>query len=636
MKLKSPDRKTIFLLTAISIFITAWISVLYSVNAAYLNATFDAPEKSVEIYDPQNLKTNGYSVNGNSFTVISEDPQMIFSAEHTINGMLIRFEKPIAKDTSLTVYYETDRNIFDEKYTIRNVIPAGSKEFNIDSGKLKIKTLRFDIDGNFTLKSIILYEIDEGPYNIMNVWMILEIFVLVFGVVFALYWWNSKPRSPNKLTGFELGYCVLCALFYFAWAASKSIYYAPDETMRYDLSWFIFENNRLPQGEETCHPMWGFSYAHLPTILCNVLSYIPMKFISQFTDDSFSLLVAARFVSVICGAVTVYFVIKISKLMIKKPFNWIMIVLVSMLPQVAFLSSYVNNDIIALMGGAIILYSWCRAYKDRMDTKTCVIMGVGVVVCALSYYNSYGWILMSVVLFVSYYIIHKDERKKFGKNLALIVGIVVVGAGFFFIRHLVLYGDLLGFKTTHYYGELFAPDGMKPSQRLSMKTQGVSFFGMLTMVYYEMNWIEMSVKSFVECFGAMGVWGHSFVYMFYGIMISGAFCLCIIYYLIKIRKFSVRYLYEKRNKIVFAFCLLCSVAIPVILSMINSYGTDYQPQGRYFIGSLLGVALITAKAFEIGFGKIKKISIQNACVCILCSVMVFVMLREFVTVYLPS
>lgn len=464
---------------------------------------------------------------------------------------------------------------------------------------------------------------------------VLVVFFAVYAVLAAFYIWNLLPETPGKLTKPELAYCIICVLIYFVWAILKSIYYAPDEDMRYDVSKFFFDNNRLPQGTETCDPIWGFSYAHLPTYLCSILSYIPMKIVALFTADEFAILVAARLVSVVCGAVTVYFVIKISKLLFKKPLNWIAVVFVSMLPQFCFLSSYVNNDVIALMGGVIILYTWCYGYKNRLDLKTCVTMAIGIIVCALSYYNSYGWILLSVVYFLTYYIFRKEERKNFLKYGILICGIVLVGISYCFIRHLVLYGDLLGFETSRIYGELYGLAGMRPSERLSLQEQGYSIPAMIFKSYNGTVWIQQAMRSFVETFGNMNIIANEYVYTLHKWILLFAVYVMIISIIFKCRKLTLVKLKEEKGKVIFALLILFSMIIPFVLAVINSYTADYQAQGRYFMAALLGYVLIVTKSVDIVASKIKNPKIRDGIVYFICITLILVMANEFCTVYYP-
>ena len=167
----------------------------------------------------------------------------------------------------------------------------------------------------------------------------------------------------------------------------QHINYAPDELMRLDVNFFLFEHGRLPVGDELTHPIWGFSYAHTPTMLCNVLGYIFMCVMAPFSEEAIMLVIASRMVSVLAGVGTVYFVIKTSKMLFDTPSRWIMIILCSFIPQFAFLSSYVNNDSLAVFGSAMIFYCWVYVLKNLWNYKIAFLLVIGMSVCALSYYN---------------------------------------------------------------------------------------------------------------------------------------------------------------------------------------------------------------------------------------------------------
>lgn len=47
---------------------------------------------------------------------------------------------------------------------------------------------------------------------------------------------------------------------------------------------------------------------------------------------------------------------------------------------------------------AMILYAWV-SYLRRLDMENCILLAVGIAVCALSYYNAYGWYSAVFLLF---------------------------------------------------------------------------------------------------------------------------------------------------------------------------------------------------------------------------------------------
>ena len=77
-----------------------------------------------------------------------------------------------------------------------------------------------------------------------------------------------------------------------------------------------------------------------------------------------------------------------------------------MLPQLLFIGSYINNDSLALFSISIIIYSWLKGLESSWNVKSCITLSVGLALCALSYYNAYGYILTSVILFIASYFIN--------------------------------------------------------------------------------------------------------------------------------------------------------------------------------------------------------------------------------------
>lgn len=624
------------------------LSLLMALLVELLNlsktSVFEIEGNYINLYNSSNVSMDIYNYNNliDRFTVEGEDPQIVFNCvNYDTESILISLSSPIVLNTPIKIYYTSDSiDNFNEIDTIEGVIPQGTKEYYIDCELIHVQSIRFDIEGNFSLSNIVLSDSDMSTSIISETFNITRMFfllILIFLIMLAFYLWFVSPKTSAKITNFEMIYCLFCGVFYFIWAIIKPFNYAPDEYMRYDVSRFIYDNNRLPIGTETINIPWGFSYSHYPTFLCNLFSYIPMKIVGMFTNDFYSILVAARLVSVICGTLTVYFVIKTSKLMFGKPINWIMVVMVSMLPQFAFLSSYVNNDIVTMLGSSIILYAWCKAYKNKICFKTSVALACGIVICTLAYYNSYGWIVLSILFFISYYIIRKNERKNFIKYSLLISTIVLVFCSYFFIRHLHIYDDLLGFNTVNKYSELFALDSYKPSARMpnTIKSLGFSIIDMLfSTKISSVSWIKSSYLSFIEYFGYMSVKGSEYVYWIYSIIFLFAAYVLSVYSIFYFRRFKWSEIILKAQDIIFYICISFSAIIPIVLSIIYSYKSDYQPQGRYFITALLAIAFLTTRSLNIVISKIKNKNTQDAVVYSLCQLLVFVTFGEFFVTYI--
>lgn len=105
-------------------------------------------------------------------------------------------------------------------------------------------------------------------------------------------------------------------LFYFLWSCTQRYNFSSDESMRYQIPQFIYEHGSLPRGDDPLirNEDWGTSYAFNP-ILSYMASAVLMKGMSLFTTNEWMLLLSARFVNVLLGALMAWVVLKAAKLL---------------------------------------------------------------------------------------------------------------------------------------------------------------------------------------------------------------------------------------------------------------------------------------------------------------------------------
>ena len=285
---------------------------------------------------------------------------------------------------------------------------------------------------------------------------------------------GKKIQIDRKEIRFEVLFLTLIGLFLFAWAVIQPVTFSPDEQMRYKVVEYLFRHNALPHGgdPEVLDKSWGISYAFYP-MLSYMVSYPFMKLVSLFTMNERALLVAARMAEVLFGVGTAFYTLKIGKRFFKDAYEKMFLCLVTLLPGAFVLFSYVNCDSLALFATAMLIYSWIRGLEDEWSWKSCIRLAVGVSVCALSYYNAYGVILASVIVFCFSILFCEEKKWNFKKLLTrglVIIAIVAVLAGWWFARNYVLYdGDALGLHITTEYAEKFAEEARKPSNRYTFQ-----------------------------------------------------------------------------------------------------------------------------------------------------------------------
>ena len=149
-----------------------------------------------------------------------------------------------------------------------------------------------------------------------------------------------------------------------SWMVIQPLNASPDELMRYDIVEYLVEHGTLPDGRdpEIRHELWGISYAFNP-ILAYMIMAIPAKFASLFTASSTAVLLAARLVNAVFGTIMAYLTLRIGEMLFRGRAKWMFASLVTFLPGLVFVHSYVNNDSMALLSVTWIVYTWIRSMK---------------------------------------------------------------------------------------------------------------------------------------------------------------------------------------------------------------------------------------------------------------------------------
>ncbi len=358
----------------------------------------------------------------------------------------------------------------------------------------------------------------------------------------------------------------------------------PDEHARFLVPKYIYEHGVIPTGaeEEIRIPSYGFSYG-----IYNVFPYIVqgyvMRFVGLFTDSMQVLLYAARFVNVISGcmmAVVVYLLSE--KLFDSRAFRWIFCFGIMFLPQNLFMHTYVNTDSMCLLSTAMIVYAWVGANEEGYSRANILWLSGGIILCALSYYNAYGYILCSILLFVAHYL-RKTEGKwtlKWNEMLVkggIVAGLVILGIGWWFIRsYMINDGDLLGLATREKMAIKYAIAEVNPLTMPTYQNRGYTVLEMMR----EGNFVKGAFTSFVAAFGSMTVFASWWIYGAY----MAFFAVGLISYVA---------LRDKNigdcgfHGVFFNVNMVMCIIIPVVLLVYYAYTTDYQYQGRYLLPGLI-------------------------------------------------
>lgn len=421
---------------------------------------------------------------------------------------------------------------------------------------------------------------------------------------------------------------ISAVAIYLSLACCLPISRAPDEGMRYDIARYIMEHHSLPAGydEEIINKLWGFSYAFTPYLPSLLASGI-MSVVSLVDSSATAVVIASRLVSVLSAIGCVCMSFRIGDRMFQGFENRLLYtVTICFLPQFAYLSAYLNNDVFAIFSSMLVLYGWLRGKDRGWDVRGCVFLGFSISLCALTYYNTYAWIMCSAIYFFGTVMHVRGEtpgqKWKYAISRGCIIALTAfVLAGWFFIRNAVLYdGDFLGMNAMKACGELYAVDALKPSNRVTVASEGRTIWNM----FMETEWIRYSVQSFFACFGNLTLWASLKYYICYESVVCAA-AVGFVYGCVKKRVMSEdRLLY---------LCFAPCIALPVILSAVNSYSYDFQAQGRYWMPMLPALMLCVSKGFEqiddaIG-AKRRYVALS------VCAAWIFCFVRIFVKVMIP-
>ena len=364
---------------------------------------------------------------------------------------------------------------------------------------------------------------------------------------------------------------LLAFILLTAWAMSQPFNAGPDEEMRYLVADYIYSNHgALPRGDDPAirNATWGISYAYYP-ILSYMISAAFMGVASIFGASGIALFRAARMADVLFVTCAVYFLVKASgKLFPREKFSrevrWMFTALAGFIPQAIFLGTYVNTDSLALMSAALILYVWASYLREDWTWKNCMILAVGMALCALSYYNAYGWILCSFFLFCLTVLLCREEP-------------LTQRVRFLFGR------------------------GYPTPEKLNWNWLDIIFYQ--DPGWYH-NWALTVCVSFIGTFGLMGIYMPYMVSKMYialfavgvaGIfLVRGTFSLKKSRFIVQkknvaddIWKIKTKVITKKWNaEGIFHILMVLLIIIPVILFMYYVYYNDNQAQGRYLMPAL--------------------------------------------------
>ena len=434
-----------------------------------------------------------------------------------------------------------------------------------------------------------------------------EALIMLLTIFFFATEINAKTR--DKLIMWTMLATAFALFTYWAWMLEFGK--APDEHMRMQIVNYIREHGSIPRGDdpEVRDAYWGFGYSFYPVTTQLIAAWI-CRLVSFFSEDGYVLLKAARMASVFCGTLTVYWAYRIGReAMPDSDAGYLLPVLTFTLPQLAFLNSYLNNDSLAIMAIMMILYFWIHGLKKGFNVRTSLGLSIGIGLCALSYYNAYGAILLSIPVF--YYGLIKQGRS--GKYMVRMTALVVAGAflvaGWWFVRSAILYnGDFLGRSSLQKAQEMYAaPEALEKAGE-TMQKLGVNIFGMLLIE--QLHYVRDVGMSFVGRFGYMENVLRPLQYAVIQLIIFAGSAATVLPGGYRVLRYLRSGDKEKERgeirEMTFWGCMLfLLMVIPFSLALYYTWSSDFQKQGRYYMPVCVPLFYLTARGFDRLMKKMK-------------------------------
>ena len=396
----------------------------------------------------------------------------------------------------------------------------------------------------------------------------------------------------KKLSAEQLRVCLMLLISFICmmtFAAVQPFGDGPDEINRFKLVEYIYNHGTLPVGNdpEVLIDGYGGSYAFQPMLTYIIDGYL-LRALRVLAPSLEIRVFISRLVNVFIGLLTAIYAKKLSDLLFEnKKTAWAFTLAVVFLPQNLFIHTYVNTDSMGLLSIAVILYALMKGLKDDFSRNSCITLAVGIILCALSYYNCYGIVVCAMVFVIAYFYkkfrsenivdssIPTYDCKTMLKKSIFISTIVLAGIAWWFIRNAVLYGgDFLAMEARALCASQTCTEAFNPLTRDTYQKLGIPLKEMVFGTdYFTLVW-----KSFIAMFGPMLIPTHHYIYMAF----RDVFFVAVVGLLIPMKTFVLTWA-KASQKWLTHVVMAIAIVIPVILALSYSYGYDFQPQGRYYL-----------------------------------------------------
>jgi len=198
--IKKISKKNIFLIILILLIILKLINVIFPDLLFIKNFIIPRDEKENSFYiGNTSINIYGYEYNNNKYIQLNNDPQIYINNVHNINisSLIIYFFEPLESDTAIQIFFPDDNGSLSEYNSISKIFSKNTEMAYFNLPKKYYDYLRFDIDGNFNIFDIYVYE--KPLLKKSDTLDVILIIVFIITVLFMIIVFLNYIRKNNNI-----------------------------------------------------------------------------------------------------------------------------------------------------------------------------------------------------------------------------------------------------------------------------------------------------------------------------------------------------------------------------------------------------------------------------------------------------
>lgn len=417
-----------------------------------------------------------------------------------------------------------------------------------------------------------------------------------------------EARAKGRLTSgswlrFAMLLAILAALNTTIWSLAIPPGQAPDESAHFSLAKFFADHGRVaefgvdpgmgvtPATTSAGAQVGYFSYAgqpQLPYVIAGL-------FVDMPTDSEWMDYRQARAPGALWMALTTMFAFLLGRRLTGSPAIAAAIAaIVALWPQLTFVNAYVNQDAYTVMAGTGLMWSWWRGAQRDWDYDDAALTGLFIGLVVQGKLTGYPLLALSVVVLAATL---RGGPRRVTTRVMTLLGTALAFCAWWLATAFDLYGlDVYASgRADQMARELAIVSG-------SARDNGFSIIEMI----FEGDWLITTTRSFVGTFGGMDVPISVWLYLLVGsVVVFGT-----IGSLMRLASTSWARVRGDAARSWLIGCTLAPIVIMPLMSLLQSWLIDFQPQGRYLFPALVPLVVVIVLGLrEFGDTRARRASI---------------------------